>query len=117
MQEYHVTVNDCKIIWLQNGKYHRLDGPAVEYVDGEKQWWQNGEIHRLDGPAIEYANGSKLWYQNGERHRTDGPAVECADGSVEYWVNGRQIPNPNEVKEMTVEQIIEALGHNVKIVK
>ena len=57
------------------------------------------------------------WYQNGKFHRIDGPAIERADGSVEYWENGKQISNPNEAKEMTVEQIIKELGYNVKIVK
>ena len=57
------------------------------------------------------------WYQNGKYHRTDGPAKEYADGSVEYWEKGNPIPNPNEAKEMTVEQITKELGYNVKIVK
>lgn len=24
------------------GYFHREDGPAIEYSDGEKQWWLNG---------------------------------------------------------------------------
>ncbi len=35
-----------------------------------------GQFHREDGPAIEYANGDKFWYFNGMRHRVDGPAEE-----------------------------------------
>ena len=27
----------------------------------------NGKFHREDGPAIEWANGIKWWYLNGER--------------------------------------------------
>jgi hypothetical protein len=27
--------------WYLNGKRHREDGPAIEYVDGDKQWWLN----------------------------------------------------------------------------
>jgi hypothetical protein len=50
--------------WYQNGKLHRLDGPAVEYADGHKAWCQNGNLHREDGPAIEHANGVKSWYIN-----------------------------------------------------
>jgi hypothetical protein len=30
------------IIWLQHGKLHRDDGPAVEDQDGSKEWWING---------------------------------------------------------------------------
>ena len=52
-------------IWQNDkGEYHRLDGPALEWIDGEKHWYLNGERHRIDGPAIEYANGSKAWYVN-----------------------------------------------------
>ena len=29
--------------WRLNGKYHREDGPAVEYARGTKSWWLNGE--------------------------------------------------------------------------
>jgi len=25
--------------WLQNGLLHRLDGPAMEYLDGKKRYW------------------------------------------------------------------------------
>jgi hypothetical protein len=77
-------------VWYVNGKQHRLDGPAVEYADGSNVWYQNGERHRLDGPAIEYASGTKWWYQNGERHRLDGPAVECADGTNEWFIEGKK---------------------------
>jgi len=117
MQEYNVKVYNCRTDWYQNGKLHRLDGPAVEWTDGTEHWRQNGKLHRTDGPAVVYADGTKYWHQNGKQHRIDGPAVEYLDGSVEYWVNGNKIPNPQKAKEMTVKQICEALGHNVKIVK
>ena len=29
------------IEWRQNGKYHRLDGPAIEWADGTKAWYIN----------------------------------------------------------------------------
>ena len=45
---------------------HRLDGPAREYFDGNKEWYVNGKLHRLDGPAIECANGDEAWCINGE---------------------------------------------------
>jgi len=50
-----------------NGKLHREDGPAVEYVDGSKEWWFNGKLHREDGPAVEYVDGSKEWWFNGKQ--------------------------------------------------
>ena len=53
--------------WYLNGKYHRTDGPAVEYANGYKAWYLNGNRHRIDGPAIEYVNGYKSWYINDVR--------------------------------------------------
>ena len=54
---------------------HRVDGPALEYANGDKIWYVNGKRHRLDGPALEYANGDKKWYVDGKLHRVDGPAA------------------------------------------
>ena len=54
--------------WLQNGKYHRTDGPAIEYASGDKAWYQNDKRHREDGPAVEWADGDKEWYLYGVRY-------------------------------------------------
>ena len=71
------------------GQLHRVDGPAIEYVNGYKSvWWLNGELHREDGPAIEYAGGDKLWFLNDELHREDGPAVEYVNGYKEWYLYG-----------------------------
>jgi hypothetical protein len=91
MQEYTVAVEDNgDKFWYQNGKFHRLDGPAVEYADGHKTWYQYGKYHRLDGPAIEGANGYKVWHQNGKLHREDGPAIEYASGDKSWYQNGKR---------------------------
>ena len=47
---------------LDNGCYmHEF------YYTNNKYWYnRNDSIHRLDGPAIEYANGDKYWYINGK---------------------------------------------------
>lgn len=47
---------------------HRLDGPAVKWVDGPMYWYANGKFHRLDGPAIEGVDGWKEWYVNGKAY-------------------------------------------------
>ncbi len=75
--------------WYQNGKLHRVDGPAIEYANGNKYWCQNGKYHREDGPALEWADGNKYWYQNNKFHRLDGPAVEHANGNKSYWINNK----------------------------
>jgi hypothetical protein len=56
---------------------------------GNKTCKLHGVFHRTDGPAIIYANGDKAWYQHGVRHRTDGPAVEFADGHTRWWLSGK----------------------------
>jgi hypothetical protein len=56
--------------WTKDNKYHRLDGPAVECVDGTKVWFVDGKFHRLDGPAIERANGQKEWWIDDKQYQT-----------------------------------------------
>ncbi len=76
-------------IWKDNlGRFHRLDGPAVEYADGEKSWYKNGLKHRLDGPAVERSDGTRHWYKDGNLHRLDGPAVMCDDGYKGWYKDG-----------------------------
>ena len=43
----------------------------IEYTvkvdaNGYKGWYLNDKLHREDGPAIEYVSGDKWWYLNGE---------------------------------------------------
>ena len=52
----------------KNGKFHREDGPAIEYPIGRKYWYLNGKFHREDGPAIEYENGDKFWCINDKEY-------------------------------------------------
>ncbi len=80
------------IIYLNDkNQLHRIDGPAIERVNGDKLWYENGKRHRLNGPAIEDINGDKYWYQNGLLHRLDGPAVECVHGNKYFWINGHNL--------------------------
>jgi hypothetical protein len=93
------------------------------YADGEKYWYLNGEFHREDGPAVEYSDGGVSWYLNGLRHREDGPAMEGSCGRKFWCLNGKFLTEEefNErmtpTVEMTMAQINEALGKNVKVVK
>ena len=68
METYTVEVyEDGDQIWLQNGKMHRLDGPATIYPDGSETWYKEGKIHRLDGPAAIFSDGRVLHYINNVR--------------------------------------------------
>ena len=77
--------------WILNDKLHRVDGPAFETVNGDKRWYLNDELHRVDGPAVEYQYIFKKWHLHGKNHRVDGPAVEWSNGDKEWWENGRRI--------------------------
>jgi len=122
MQEYQVKVYENRTEWYQNGKLHRLDGPAVECTKGYKEWYQNGQRHRLDGPAVECRNGIKVWYQNGQRHRLDGPAFEWADGSKAWYVEGKCLTETefnakvNQV-ELTLDEIASKFNISVEQLK
>lgn len=71
------------------GKFHRLDGPAIEYGHGLKMWFFQGREHREGGPAKEYSEGTKEWWYHGKRHRLDGPAVINNEGDEQWWVNDK----------------------------
>ena len=84
--------------WYLNGKEVDAPGdqettPRREVDgDGTIRWFNaDNKYHRVDGPAIEYANGSKLWLLHGKRHRDNGPALELADGSKKWYLNGKEV--------------------------
>ena len=123
MIEYTVKVHKTRTEWFLNRKRHREDLPAIEYGNGSKSWWLNGERHREDGAAVERANGYKSWWLNGERHREDGPAIEWDDDDKSWYINGKEYSEKefklktSKAKELTVKQITELLGYNIKIIK
>jgi hypothetical protein len=90
---------------------------------GSKFWYLNDELHREAGPAIEYPSGTKEWFLNGKRHREDGPAIEYPSGDKYWYLNGKYVTEEehkrltSKVIEMTVAQISEALGKQVKVVE
>ena len=43
------------------------DSIYTSSLTGNKSYWLSSKLHRLNGPAIEYLDGSKKWYINGER--------------------------------------------------
>jgi antitoxin component YwqK of YwqJK toxin-antitoxin module len=88
--EYNIYPNGNKS-WFLNGKYHREDGPALEYASGDKFWFLNDKLHREDGPAVEYPGGTKEWYLNGNLHREDGPACEYTNGNKYWYLNHKEV--------------------------
>ena len=79
-------------VWRNEiGQFHREDGPAIEWRNGDKEWWLNDHRHREDGPAIEKTNGYKAWYHHDQFHRENGPAVKYPNGHKEWWLNDKLI--------------------------
>ena len=72
----------------KEGKYHRINGPAIKWRSGTNFWYQNGLLHRIVNPAIEWSNGRREWYQKGKRHRIDGPAIDYGDGRILWYIRG-----------------------------
>ena len=93
------------------------------YLDGSKSWFLYGKYHREDGPAIEYEDGSKSWFLYGKLHREDGPAIERASGSKYWFLYGTEYTEEefkkktSPVKEYTVADLEKLLGHPVKVIK
>lgn len=53
--------------YYRHGLLHREDGPAVlDKVHGYRAWYLNDDFHRINGPAVTYLNGSKIYYICGE---------------------------------------------------
>jgi hypothetical protein len=95
-------------------KYITVEG------NGKKYWLQNGKLHREDGPAMEWANGDKFWYINGKKHREDGPAVEWADSSKEWWVNGvkltkEEFTNKVKNKKLMASEIESLKSYGIEV--
>lgn len=80
MEEYKDTISG-ETLWV----WH-TDTGVFYYKDNTKS-----KFHRVDGPAQIYHNGDKLWRRNHKIHRLDGPAIEWGDGAKEWCIDGRDI--------------------------
>ena len=84
------------------------DGLTIDEY-GTKRWYLNDKYHRTDGPAIEYPDGTKCWYLNSKQHRTDGPATEYSDGTKYWYINGVEL-SEEEYLRTTRKNKLELLG-------
>lgn len=57
------------IVFDSNGDpaLHRVDGPALIAQNGTKLWYINGKPHRLDGPAKEWVSEVVEWFFEGQK--------------------------------------------------
>jgi hypothetical protein len=79
------------IFWYDDARrFHRENGPAIIWSNGDIEYYQHGEFHREDGPAVMFDNGDNWYYQHGKLHRLDGPAIE--GHKLKKWlINGINI--------------------------
>jgi hypothetical protein len=57
----------------------------VEYSKGTKAWYLDGEFHREDGPAIVYFNGNKDWFLYGRSlDKDDFDSIEMVRSMQAY---------------------------------
>lgn len=85
-----------------NSEYglHRLDGPAVEYINDNREWWVEDKLHRINGPAVEwFSEGYKAWYVDNELHRLDGPTVEF-NGYNQWYIEGVEYSKLEFIEEL-----------------
>jgi len=71
------------------------DGKHID-EEGTIEYFKNGKYHRENGPAIIWPNGDKEWYLNGRCHREDGPADIFSDGTKNYWYYDHHTENKEE---------------------
>ena len=75
------TERGSKFFLNKAGKYHRLDGPAIEWVYGAKEYFKNGIRHRIGGPAYENKDDKQFWFE-GKQY-----------SEPEYWIVSQEIEN------------------------
>ena len=91
-----VIEDDGTINYYLGDLHHNPEGPAViGFAGRHKEYWFKGLRHRIEGPAIEYLDGDYEYWEKGRRHNSQGPA-KCIDGVVEYWIDGRKYANEDE---------------------
>lgn len=66
------------------------------HPDGREEWYQDGRLHRVGGPAIVHADGSAEWYRDGWLHREDGPAIVRPGGHEEWYLHGQRFDSEDD---------------------
>jgi hypothetical protein len=85
------------------GQYHRVNGPAVIWSNGDEEYYCHGKRHRVDGPAVilyfddedENYNevrikGDMFWFQHDVIYREKGPSIVLVadtDGTRQFYID------------------------------
>ena len=91
-----IDVEEKKFTWMEESEC----GTKYWFLGNKGNWgfWCRGgyKFHRRDGPAVEWANGDKEWWVEGKRHREHGPAVEQVRGTKLYFIEGKMVGRNNK---------------------
>ncbi len=65
------TIHNKIFVYRLNGKTHRDNGPATIYYDLDGKviqalWSNHNLLHRLDGAAVQWLDGTIGWWVNGK---------------------------------------------------
>ena len=118
--------------WYQNGLKHREDGHAAEYSDGFKRWYLNGtqvtkqEFERRINPKFKIGDKVTAPAYLGEWTNCtvinidfcDKWPIQCVrpDGMTGVF-RENELEFMPEPKELTVKEISELLGYEIKVVE
>ena len=110
MKTYKVTIdkNRTERWYNDQDQLHCEHGPAVIYANGDKSWYINGKYHNENGPAIEYTNGDKSWYINN---------IKYTESEWKVKLNLIELTQHDPIKELTLAEVINKLGYNIKLIK
>ena len=121
--------------WYLDDKLHREDGPAIEFADGTKCWYLNAELlseeefnRRMNPPTSKFKIGDKVtapaylgvWTNCTviDINFCDEWPIQCVrpDGMTGIF-RENELEFMPEPKELTVKEISELLGYEIKVVE
>jgi len=110
IQKAAMALKPGNVYLLPHGAYVKKSAMGGLY------WYdKNHNFHREDGPAIEYGNGDKDWYIRGMRHREDGPAMTGRTMPMPgaYFLNDVQLTEEvfkKKILRKKIENILEYIS-------
>ena len=75
--------------WAAPTSISAEDNGPLEFFDAQKRY------HRDDGPAVIFPDGDTYWFINGTMHREDGPARIWKDRGIETWIKDAMFYEPS----------------------
>lgn len=101
-----------RIEYQKFGYFHRLDGPAIHYLNGHDIYYVDGLKHRVNDWAERCGDGTRKWWYEGQLHNPNGPAVIDYSTTaqwplLEFWRHGVQYKDVKTTDEWIIKQIIE----------